>query len=54
MKKNTLQSIAIAMLICGISILLGVAIWLGVSGAKDSPNTPTSTESNDGEWTNNY
>lgn len=54
MKKNTLQLIAIGMLICGIAILLGVGIWLGVSGSKDVPKTSTGTEYNEDDWTNNY
>ncbi len=54
MKKNTLQYIAIGLLTLGIAILLGVGIWLGVSGSKDVPTPPTSSEYDDGEWTNNY
>ena len=53
MKKNTLQLTVVIALICCTLTLLGVGIWLGVSGVKDTPKTPTYSEEND-NYTSNY
>ncbi len=50
--KNTVQLVVIITLICCTLVLLGVGIWLGVSGGSGLPNS-NPTENSD-EWTKNY
>ena len=50
--NNTLQLVIIITLICCTLVLLGVGIWLGVSGGSGLPSSAPSQTSD--EWTKNY
>ena len=53
--KNTIQLVAIIALLCCTLTLLGVGIWLGVTGGSGLPNNQSNpVRTSDDEWTKNY
>ena len=53
-KKTLWQLVAIIGLVVCTAAMVGVAVWLGISGMDNSPNEPTKNSPTEDEWTKNY